>query len=1816
MTTTLVVPGIAWQPPADDVDRQMLDRFGLKVTTRRAVRMGPAARGAADVVRIPDAPDDAVVELTYPDQTREWLRVDELRRRIGPSARGGESRAELVVPPALGVATTRGAFDLVLEGLKLFDIDPIGDWSKTTVVDMVDAFESKLFGQPAPGHPAQRAAESDCTPRLGLNRIDAAGRLEPVVGPLPAGAGQPYLILLHGTFSSTCGSFGRLMGSPEWAWLHERYGDRILGFDHYSLSQSPARNALDLAQSLPDGARLDLLSHSRGGVVGELLSLRELPPSALSHFEVAGRDGDIDDLRALLRVRAEKQLRVERFVRVAGPARGVWFIHRLDRYLSILLNLLELVPAFSAGPLFPFAKAVVLSLIRRSADPATVPGIEAIMPSSPFIDLVNQHGLGAEGRLAVVAGDAEGRGFAGRLKTLAVDGLLREINDLLVETRSMYGGLARAEDKAVFAFHRGPDVCHTTYFANDASRKSLCAWLAGRDQPPSSAFRALTPEAVAVAEAQRDRSRGRRTGAGGRAAPIGMVLVVPDVMASHLKDDRGRIWLDPARLREDGIEPLRLADDGEPGGIRPDGLFDTTYDRLIDALSGRFEVAPFATDWRRSIRAEGARLADEISRRLTSQALPLHVVAHGAGGLVARAVMADHPEAWSELGQRGGRLVMLGTPHAGMFQTLRLLTGEADIVRQVALLDPRRDDGRAAAMLRTLPGIVELVPHALTAAGAAAPAAAAAWWTEPAFQARLRAAAECHTALERAVDAARMVCVVGSADTTPAGLCEDHDGRLTTCDADGGDGWVTDDRAALPGVPVWRVPNAHGDMPRAESVVTGIAEILERGDGANLPQASLPTRGARRGFTPPAAVPLLFPTAPEMLAAATGGTPPGVPEADAFVLRLSVAHGSLEHARHPVLVGHYAGDSIAGPEAVIDRWLDGRLTRRHAMGLYPGAVGTADVLLAPGSKPPGCLVVGLGEVGGISPGLLTDGVAAAALRYALSVMERPAAGDEALGWCSAAFCALLVGSNTQTFTVQNSVAAIVGGALLANRMLREQNLWDRVRIDAVQFVEIYEDVATVAATTVRDIHQHLRVHLDISERLQAEPYLESLDGGLLRRPVAIYADNWWRRLQVRERTDCVAPGAAADGDAQLEFTLLTDRAGAGMTLQPAQRRLVDQLIARTVGRSDDLDVPATLYEMLLPNALKERAYELAGLQLVLDPAAARYPWEMLAERGRDGQAIPLAARMGIVRQLTTAAFQPRLRPPAGRNALVIGDPDLGAQTRFARLPGAAVEAREVAALLRTFGYDVFELVGTAASAVSIVKALFARDYRIVHIAAHGVFDPLRKDRTGVVIGADVYLTPGEIAQMRVMPELVFLNCCHSGTTAAGPDDVEPADTTDAGGTGAASTQGSAAQGQPPAGAGGAPDPATSAWHHLASNVSEALIHQGVSAVVAAGWAVNDAAALDFARELYRHLTGNRRTFGDAVFRARKHLFEHAAHRRTNTWGAYQCYGDPAFRLRAGGNPPPREPAPAVALHEVIRELDELARRGAAGDDDTRRHSLARVRHLATSGHQAWARHGRLQYRLANALAELGDLEGAVASYRRALETSSDAEDVPIRAVEQLANLESRLGEHLWREGGPREQSLNLLEQARTRMEVVLAIHQTPERLAIAGATERRLAAILDTADDAAAREAALRRAAAHYKAAFEAGETPLEPDPYPALAWIDLACVLGDGETSGLENLAQTCLQRARELAAAEPSYWHRVYVPDAEKSLALVRGDLPAHAAAIRTKYAATFALGATLRERDSTVGYLRWLAAMLEWRSRDADAAALREIAAAPDG
>ncbi|MEO5770691.1 MAG: hypothetical protein ABIQ29_01340, partial [Burkholderiaceae bacterium] len=85
---------------------------------------------------------------------------------------------------------------------------------------------------------------------------------------------SPLLVLIHGTFSNTASAFDKLWREhpQRVAALFAHYRGRVYGFEHATLGVGPVANALALVRALPADARLHLLTHSRGGLVAEVLA--------------------------------------------------------------------------------------------------------------------------------------------------------------------------------------------------------------------------------------------------------------------------------------------------------------------------------------------------------------------------------------------------------------------------------------------------------------------------------------------------------------------------------------------------------------------------------------------------------------------------------------------------------------------------------------------------------------------------------------------------------------------------------------------------------------------------------------------------------------------------------------------------------------------------------------------------------------------------------------------------------------------------------------------------------------------------------------------------------------------------------------------------------------------------------------------------------------------------------------------------------------------------------------------------------------------------------------------------------------------------------------------------------------------------------------------------------------------------------------------------------------------------------------------------------------------------------------------------------
>ena len=303
----------------------------------------------------------------------------------------------------------------------------------------------------------------------------------------------PWLVFLHGTASSTEGSFGSLRLSQESVWnrLHKEYAERVFALEHRTLTESPISNAIDLLEALPAGRELHVVSHSRGGLVGELLGrgglVDRVTKKARSPFDepemklLAGV-GDIEEeasrLSALL---MEKRPNVTRFVRVACPARGTSLMGgRVDRWLNLAFNVAKLGVGGTLNPvasnILDALESLVLATVKERTEADTLPGLAAMVPDkSPLLQVLNLPIAQAGDGLVVIAGDSEAKGALRRVALWFADLYFGRDHDLVVDTMSMDGGTPRTPPPIV-VYERGSSVNHFSYFSNSGSaRLSLTA---------------------------------------------------------------------------------------------------------------------------------------------------------------------------------------------------------------------------------------------------------------------------------------------------------------------------------------------------------------------------------------------------------------------------------------------------------------------------------------------------------------------------------------------------------------------------------------------------------------------------------------------------------------------------------------------------------------------------------------------------------------------------------------------------------------------------------------------------------------------------------------------------------------------------------------------------------------------------------------------------------------------------------------------------------------------------------------------------------------------------------------------------------------------------------------------------------------------------------------------------------------------------------------------------------------------------------------------------------------------------------------------
>ncbi|RYY82766.1 MAG: hypothetical protein EOO24_39885 [Comamonadaceae bacterium] len=270
----------------------------------------------------------------------------------------------------------------------------------------------------------------------------------------------PTLLMIHGTFSTPQVGFAGWVGTPAFDALAARYGGRVLTLAHPSLSASPQDNIDWLLAQLPAGAPfggpLDIVCHSRGGLVARELAARA----------AAGQAPTVD-----------------RVCQVGAPNLGTtladasrWTVF-LDAHTQCLTVLPDSVSTIVLEGLLCLVKIVGTGVARG------LPGLAAMDPLGEWLQTRGAQPVGAARWYTIGANytpdAAASAGLAQRLKRklsdAAVDAFFAADNDMVVPSDGCHVPGVPVTDSLKLA---GGAVHHVNYFTAREVQDTLARWLA------------------------------------------------------------------------------------------------------------------------------------------------------------------------------------------------------------------------------------------------------------------------------------------------------------------------------------------------------------------------------------------------------------------------------------------------------------------------------------------------------------------------------------------------------------------------------------------------------------------------------------------------------------------------------------------------------------------------------------------------------------------------------------------------------------------------------------------------------------------------------------------------------------------------------------------------------------------------------------------------------------------------------------------------------------------------------------------------------------------------------------------------------------------------------------------------------------------------------------------------------------------------------------------------------------------------------------------------------------------------------------------
>jgi hypothetical protein len=276
--------------------------------------------------------------------------------------------------------------------------------------------------------------------------------------------GRAFL-LLHGTFDTAQKPFGEFVKSKSFEILFALYEGRVFAFDHPTLHHTPIENVHTfLEMTKGRSLDLDILTHSRGGIVG-----REL----VQHL--AGLDSD------------SCTIRVHRAILTACPNRGTiladgdnW-IDLVDRYTNLLTHLPDNVYTLTMEGIL-----VALKLLAHGAL-AGLPGLNCMRPGGSYLQQLNR-GAARDVQYHALSADFTPSDsnllalFSKRVEDEFLDRIFQEANDSMVPTEGCYTagphspGFPIPEGRRA-VYEPGVGIHHGNFFTKEAVNEQILAWL-------------------------------------------------------------------------------------------------------------------------------------------------------------------------------------------------------------------------------------------------------------------------------------------------------------------------------------------------------------------------------------------------------------------------------------------------------------------------------------------------------------------------------------------------------------------------------------------------------------------------------------------------------------------------------------------------------------------------------------------------------------------------------------------------------------------------------------------------------------------------------------------------------------------------------------------------------------------------------------------------------------------------------------------------------------------------------------------------------------------------------------------------------------------------------------------------------------------------------------------------------------------------------------------------------------------------------------------------------------------------------------------